>query len=228
MNASLIKRFGEGFQFRASYTFGKGLDDVLDFSGASTPYLVTRRYLDRARSAYDVRHNFVVSGTFESPFKAGSAQNWIKGALADIALSPIVSLRSGFPFNLYIGRDVNGDLNSTDRPFYAPRNSGQGEDFYSVDLRLSKRFYLGAREGGVSVDLIVEAMNLFNRANYLRVNDVVCGTTAQPGFINGCDPKFLTGPFDFRGVAGLPPTAPLAFVSAAPPRQFQFGLRFGI
>ena len=103
-----------------------------------------------------------------------------------------------------------------------------GEDFYSVDLRLSKRFYLGARENGVTVDLIVEAMNVLNRANYLRVNDVVCGTTAQPGFINGCDPKFLTGPFDFRGVPGLPPTAPLAFVSAAPARQFQFGLRFGI
>ena len=152
----------------------------------------------------------------------------MKATLADITLSPIITLRSGFPFNLYIGRDVNGDLNSTDRPFYAPRNSGMGEDFYSVDLRLSKRFYLGARENGVTVDLIVEAMNVLNRANYLRVNDVVCGTTAQPGFINGCDPKFLTGPFDFRGVPGLPPTAPLAFVSAAPARQFQFGLRFGI
>jgi hypothetical protein len=228
MNAALIKRFREGFQFRASYTFGKGLDDVLDFSGASTPYLVTRRYLDRARSAYDVRHNFVVSGTFETPFKTGSAQNWMKAALADITLSPIVTLRSGFPFNLYIGRDVNGDLNSTDRPFYAPRNSGRGEDFYSVDLRLVKSFYLGGTDDGVKVDLIVEAMNVLNRANYLRVNDVVCGTTAQPGFINGCDPKFLTGPFDFRGIPGLPPTAPLAFVSAAPPRQFQFGLRFGI
>ena len=228
MNASLIKRFGEGFQFRTSYTFAKGLDDVLDFSGASTPYLVTRRYLDRARSAYDVRHNFVVSGTFESPFKAGTAQNWIKEALADIALSPIVTLRSGFPFNLYIGRDVNGDLNSTDRPFYAPRNSGQGEDFYSVDMRLIKRFYLGGTEDGVNVDVIVEVTNLLNRANYLRVNDVVCGTTAQPGFINGCDPKFLTGPFDLRGIPGLPQTAPLAFVSAGSPRQFQFGLRFGI
>ena len=75
--------------------------------------------------------------------------------------------------------------------------------------------------------MIVEAMNLLNRVNFLRVNDVVCGTTAQPGFISGCDPKFLTGPFDFRGIRGLPPTAPLGFVGAAPPRQFQFGLKFG-
>ena len=76
------------------------------------------------------------------------------------------------------------------------------------------------------MEFIVEAANLLNRANFLRVNDIVCGTAAQPGFINGCDPKFLTGPFDFKGIRGLPPTAPLAFVSAGPPRQFQFGLKF--
>lgn len=226
MTASLLKRFGERFQFRVNYTYSKALDDVLDFSGASTPYLPTRRYLDRGLSAYDLRHNFVASGIFETPFKAGSQHNWMSRALADITLSPIVTLRSGFPFNLYIGRDVNGDLNATDRPFYAPRNSGIGENFYSVDLRLSKRLRLGQNDEGPSVEFIVEASNLFNHVNYLRVNDVVCGTAALPGFINGCDPKFLTGPFNFRGIRGLPPTAPLAFVAAAPPRQIQFGLKF--
>jgi hypothetical protein len=227
MTTSLHKRFGEGFQFRASYTWSKAIDDVLDFTGASTPYLVTRRYVDRGISAYDVRHSFVVSGNFESPIKGSPGHNWMARALADITLSPIINLRSGFPFNLFIGRDVNGDLNSTDRPFYAPRNSGLGEDYYSVDFRLSKRFVVSNKAEGPSVELIVEATNLLNRANFLRVNDVVCGTAAQPGFINGCDPKFLTGPFDFKGIRGLPPTAPLAFVSAAPPRQFQVGLRFG-
>jgi hypothetical protein len=225
MTSSLLKRFGEGFQFRASYTFSKGLDDVVDFSGASTPYLVTRRYLDWGLSSYDLRHSFVLSGSFESPFKADPARRWMSRALADIRLSPIITLRSGFPFNLYIGRDVNGDLNSTDRPFYAPRNSGRGENFYSVDLRMSKRFRLRRNSEAPGVEFIVEATNLLNHVNFLRVNDIVCGTAAQPGFINGCDPKFLTGPFDFRGIPDLPPTAPLAFVSAAAPRQFQFGLK---
>jgi hypothetical protein len=121
---------------------------------------------------------------------------------------------------------VNGDLNITDRPFHAPRNSGRGENFYSVDLRMSKRLFLRQNSEGPRVEFIVEATNLLNHANFLRVNDTVCGTTGQPGFINGCDPQFLTGPFDFRGRRDLPPTAPLGFVSAAPPRQFQFGLRF--
>jgi hypothetical protein len=226
MTSSLIKRYGKSFQFRASYTYSKALDDVLDFTGASTPFLPTRRYLDRGRSAYDLTHSFVASGSFESPFNPGSGHNWAERALADITLSPIITLRSGFPFNLYIGRDVNGDLNGTDRPFYAPRNSGIGEDFYSVDLRISKRFYLDQNREGPRLEFIIEAINLLNRSNFLRVNDIVCGTAAQPGFINGCDPKFLYGPFDFKGIAGLPPTAPLGFVAAAPPRQFQFGLKF--
>ena len=226
MTTSVLKRFGGGFQFRASYTYSKALDDTTDFNGGLTPYLPTRRYVEKGLSSFDLRHSFVFSGTFESPFKAGPGHNWIWRALADITLSPIVTLRSGFPFNLFIGRDVNGDLNTTDRPFHAPRNSGLGEDFYSVDLRLSKQFYLRQNAEGPRVEFIVEATNLFNHVNYLRVNDVVCGTTSQPGFINGCDPKFLTGPFNLRGIRGLPPTAPLGFVAAAPARQFQFGLEF--
>jgi hypothetical protein len=226
MTTSLHKRFGEGFQFRAGYTYSKALDDVVDFSGSTTPYLPTRRYLDRGLSAYDLRHSFVVSGSFESLFKAGPGRHWMARALADITLSPIITLRDGFPFNLYLGRDVNGDLNTTDRPFYAPRNSGRGENYYSVDLRMSKRFHLRRNSEAPRVELIVEAANLLNHVNFLRVNDIVCGTTAQPGFINGCDPRFLTGPFDFRGIPGLPPAAPLGFVAAAPARQFQFGLKY--
>jgi len=226
MTASLIKRFAEGVEFRASYTYSKALDDVVDFAAGTTPYLPTRRNIDRGLSAYDLRHSFVLSGNFESPVKADPEHKWVTRALVDITLSPIITLRNGFPFNLYIGRDVNGDLNTTDRPFHAPRNSGIGENFYSVDLRMSKRLPLRSDSELPRVEFIVEATNLLNHVNFLRVNDIVCGTAAQPGFINGCDPKFLTGPFNFRGIPGLPPTAPLGFVTAAPPRQFQFGLKF--
>ena len=101
-----------------------------------------------------------------------------------------------------------------------------GENYYTVDVRLSKRFYFRESGAGPRIEFIVEATNLFNHVNYLRVNDVVCGTASQTGFINGCDPKFLYGPFDFRGIPGIPPTAPLGFVAAGAPRQFQFGLKF--
>jgi hypothetical protein len=225
MTSSLFKTFGGGFQFRASYTYSKAIDDVLDFTGASTPYLPTRRRVDRGRSGYDLRHSFVLSGTYETRFKGIAEKSWAAQTLNHITVSPIITLRSGFPFNLYIGRDVNGDLNTTDRPFHAPRNSGIGENYYSVDFRVSKSFHMRSISETAKLEVIIETTNLLNRANFLRVNDVVCGTTSQPGFINGCDPKFLYGPFDFKGIRGLPPTAPLGFVSAAPARQFQFGLK---
>ncbi len=226
MTASLTKRVSGLFQFQVNYTFSKTIDDVLDFNANATPFLPTRRYLERAISAYDIRHNLVASGVFDSPFKAGPGHSLLSRSLADITLSPIVFLRSGVPFNLYIGRDVNGDANATDRPFYAPRNSGIGPNYYSVNLRFTKRFHI-SRNGaeGLRVDFITEAMNLFNHTNFTRVNDSVCGTAAQPGFINGCDPMFLVGPFDFKGRRDLPATAPLGFAGAAPPRQFQFGLK---
>jgi hypothetical protein len=91
---------------------------------------------------------------------------------------------------------------------------------------LTKRFNLTRKNNeGPRLDLIAEAANLFNHTNFVRVNDTVCGTATQAGSINGCDPKFLTGPFDFKGRRDLPATAPLAFVGAATPRQFQFGVK---
>src|SRR4029079_4820525 len=133
-------------------------------------------YLDRALSSFDLRHSFVASGTYESPWVSGPGLNWAERIVSDITISPIVTWRSGFPFNLYIGRDVNGDLNTTDRPYHAPRNSGIGENFYSFDLRFSKQFYLRSESDGPSVEFIVEVTNLLNHVNFLRVNDIVCGT----------------------------------------------------
>jgi hypothetical protein len=226
VTASATKRLSRLFQFQANYTFSKTIDDVLDFQSTAAPFIPTRRFLDRAVSAFDVRHNFVANGVFDSPFKRGGGQPWYARALADISVSPIVFMRSGIPFTLFIGRDVNGDANVSDRPFYAPRNSGRGANFYNVNLRLNKRFYI-VRNGneGWRVELIAEATNLFNRTNFLRVNDVVCGSAAAPGFINGCDPQFLIGPFDFKGRSDVAPTSPLGFVSAAAARQLQFGLK---
>ena len=214
MTVSLTKRYSRHSQFQFNYTFSKTIDDVTDFNSAFSAYIPTRLNLERGLSAFDIRHNFVASGVFRAPFQAGPDNNWLSRALADITLSPVVFLRSGIPFTVRIGNDVNGDTHADyDRPFLAGRNTGLGENYYSLDLRLSKQFHL-RRESGFRVEFIAEAGNLLNHTNFLAINDVV-----------GLDRRFLLGPFNLRGDRSLASTSPLGFTAAADPRRIQFGLK---
>src|SRR5262249_34444622 len=157
-----------------------------------------------------------------SPFKRGEGQPWYSRVLSDLTVSPIIFLRSGFPFTLYLGTDVNGDSNASDRPFYVPRNSGIGPKFYSTNLRLNKRFYFqrSSSNEGLRAEFIAEVTNLFNRTNFLRVNDTICNS----GALFGCnlDPKFLSGTSRFEGRRDIPGTSTLGFTSASTARQLQF------
>ena len=111
----------------------------------------------------------------------------------------MVAVRSGIPFTIRIGvADVNRDNHTTyDRPFYAPRNSGRGANFYSADLRVMKQFFIN-RDSGFRVDFITEATNVFNKTNFLSVNDVFGTDLALLG-------KILFGPYDLRGSKAIPP-----------------------
>ena len=53
----------------------------------------------------DVRHRFVLGGNIKAPL--------------GLALSPFLTFRSGIPFNITTGTDVNGDTLFTDRPSFA-------------------------------------------------------------------------------------------------------------
>lgn len=215
MTASLRKRFSHHFQFDANYTFSKAIDDQTDFNSAFSAFLPTRLNLDRAVSAFDVRHNFVANAVIITPFKSGPGHNALARAFSDINISPILQMRSAIPFTIRLGTDTNGDTHGTyDRPFKASRNSGRGDKFINTSLRVNKQFYIN-REKGMRVEFLTEFTNLFNRTNFLSVNDVF-----------GVNTPFLTGPFDIRGSKDISPTSPLGFNSALSPFQAQFGLKF--
>lgn len=214
LTASLRKRFGNHFQAEANYTWSKAIDDQTDFNSAFSAFLPTRLNLDRAVSAFDVRHNFVANAVIITPFKSGPGHNALARAFADVNISPIVQMRSAIPFTIRLGSDVNGDTHGTyDRPFKASRNSGRVDKYYNASLRVNKQFYID-RERGTRVEFITELTNMFNRTNFLSVNDVFGVTT-----------PFLLGPFDIRGTKDIKSTSPLGFNSALPPFQAQFGLR---
>jgi hypothetical protein len=212
---SVNKRFSHNFQAQFNYTFAKAIDDVTDFNALFFSYIPTRLNLDRSVSTFDIRHNFVASGTFQTPWTRGKADGFVENLLADVSISPIISYHTALPFNGRVGRDVNGDTAANnDRPFAEGRNTGRGGDYFNVNLRVEKGFKFSA-DSNKRLNFIVETTNLFNRTNFLSVNDVI-----------GSDPELLRGPYNFRGDKSKLPTAPLGFTSAADARQIQFGLKF--
>jgi hypothetical protein len=211
---SLRKRFSDNYQFEAHYTLSKAIDDQTDFNSAFAAFIPTRLDLDRADSAFDVRHNVVVNGVFKTPWKAGEGHNIFARAFADVVISPIGQIRTGIPFTIRIGRDTNGDTHGVyDRPYFAARNTGRGDWFKSLNLRVNKQFYI-KRESGLRTEFIMDITNLTNRVNFLSVNDVF-----------GSDPTVLFGRYNLKGSRDIPPTSPGGFNSAAPGRQVQFGLK---
>ena len=218
MTVSLTKRYSAHSQFQINYTYSHSIDDVTDYNSAFAGHDPTNLRLERASSAFDIRHNFVANAVLSSPFKAGPDHNPLARAFADITLAPVVQLRSGIPFSLLLGADANGDAHSGDRPIYASRNTGRGGPFYSWDMRLNKQFFI-SRDKGVRAEFIVEAINILNHTNFEAVNNFV-----------GLNPKYLIGPFapgvfNVTGDRNASSTAPLGFTSAFDPRRIQFGLK---
>jgi hypothetical protein len=219
MTASLTRRFSNYVSFQANYTFSKAIDDQTDFNSAFAPPFPTRLTTERSLSTFDIRHNFVVSGVLQSPFK-----NY---ALRDISLSPSVFIRSGIPFTLRTGADINGDTRSgTDRLFNIGRNTGIGPNFRSVNLRLSKSFRFKT-DGPARIDITADAANLFNRTNFAAVNEILPVTFDGTGRITSLAGDYNAGTVRLTGLRerNFRLGEPLSFTSAFNPRQILWGLK---
>ncbi len=75
LQVSARKRYSHNLVFLASYTYAKSLDDGsswvgVDSGGGAEPEDPTRLYLDKGRSAFDIRHRFTLSGAYEIPFRS--------------------------------------------------------------------------------------------------------------------------------------------------------------
>jgi len=195
--ASLTRRFANHLQFQGNYTWGRSIDDVLDFSSFNSSFYPTIQGKDRAVSPYNISHSFTATAVYTTPFEGGSGHNWLSRVFADITLAPVVNMHSGIPFEIFIDPGTglghpagvptlasaptgtfatpptsNGlvqEASNQARPFNAPRNSGIGAWLYRMDMRVSKDFYVN-KERGIKVGVIATAANLFNHANFTGVN----------------------------------------------------------
>ncbi len=151
---NIINNFSRRGSVTAFYTIAKANSDT-DGVGtfAANPFDFSGEY---GRASTDVRHRFTLFGNYRGPW--------------GLTLNPLVSISSGGPFNIIIGRDLNGDTLFTERPGFAtdlskpgvvisrfgaldpnptpgeviiPRNFGQSPGSIVANLRISKTFGFG-------------------------------------------------------------------------------------
>jgi len=206
------KRLSQRFNLGGNYTWSKAIDEVTDFNSDFQANDQTNVRAERALSAFDERHKFVIYSSLQGLPSRGPDTPWFSRIVADFAVTPIFRANSSRPFNLLAGVDVNGDRHSTtDRPPFAGRNTGIGPNFWTLDLRLTRRLPIAE---GRNLEFIFEAFNLFNRLNFASVNN-----TVGPNF---------TGPFRVAADRELRPSDPLGFTSAFDPRRIQLGFRLNL
>jgi outer membrane receptor protein involved in Fe transport len=190
LDIGLFKRLTRRYTFESHYVLSSSLTDSMFFGEADTGVPNQFGVSDsgeRAPSDFQQRQRFVAHGLVELPFRA--------------QLSGVATLASGLPVNPLTGLDDNGDGYKSDRPVGFARNSFRTPAQTNFDASLAKRF---APREGLVLELRGEVFNIFNRSNFIKLNNIY-GNAAAP------DPKFL---------------APLAGVQNSDPgRQFQFGAR---
>ena len=207
MTLEASRRLGKNVRIIGNYTLSKAIDEVVDYNSDFQATDQINLRAERALSSFDQRHKAVVYAFLESPLEPGH------GTMSDIfgnfMLSPLLMINSGRPFNLLTGGDLNRDNHSTtDRPPFAGRNTGTGDGYWSLDLRLTRHVTVK----DTRIEFIAEAFNVFNKLNYRSVNNTV--------------PSNFTGPFNVHGDPNLSPSQSLGFTSAFDARRIQLGVRW--
>jgi outer membrane receptor protein involved in Fe transport len=220
------QRFTRGFQFIAAYTFSKAKDDRPDQTtvvvGADDAKIVENQVdpgLDYARSDTDLRHRFVFSPVYDIGRIKWSDSPVARTLFSDWTLSGIVQLQSGSPYSALVGNDPNNDGNrANDRLPGTTRNQFTTPAVYQLDARVTRNIPFNE---SMRVRLILEAFNLFNRANVVTVNTTAFNfSTASGGILT---PAPLVTAFGTPRTFSSPASGTTTF---ATPRQLQLAVKF--
>jgi hypothetical protein len=161
--------------YRVSYTLAKAENNVGEFffSGPIDPFDLSK---DWGRSDNDRRHLFVFSGGVNTSM-APARSSWER-VTHGFQVSTLVQAYSAAPFNITSGlTTIQG---TAGRPVvngeYIARNTGIGDEFFSLGLRISRAFRI---RGEAQLEAMAEAFNLTNAVNEIARNTTF-GTGAYP------------------------------------------------
>jgi hypothetical protein len=114
LTANLRKRFGNHYEFLASYTYSHAIDDSTDLQSTLTPQDSFYPGYDRSTSLFDQRHRLVFSGVYQTGQMHGG---FARSFFSNWTIAPLLEVASGRPFNIITGNDDNLQLSSlTGRP----------------------------------------------------------------------------------------------------------------
>ncbi len=172
LHVSFVNRPAPWGHYRVSYTLSRSRNNVGEFffSSPIDPFDLTK---DWGRADNDQRHRLSVSGSARTPAEppAGLAE-WLRNGWQ---VSASLQAYSAAPFNVTSG--VTTIQGTAGRPVvdgaYIERNAGRGNDFFSLNMRVSRAFPVAGR---VAIEAVAEGFNLTNRLNPLTRN-----TTFGPG-----------------------------------------------
>jgi hypothetical protein len=190
--ATINKRFSTALQFGASYTWSHVIDDAPDATAvvpgtddAKLVYSPLFPRTDFASSLNDVRHRFVLNTIFDTNSVVSNLSEVPKAILGNWQISGILTAQSGQPYSAFLNSDLNNDGNrSNERVPGSARNTYRLPNLFSVDPRVTRRVALNER---YSLNLIVEAFNVFNRRNITGVRSTLYNVaTANALATNPC------------------------------------------
>ncbi len=177
------RRFTDGLQFQASYTFARSTDtnqNSATFTQTNSPYDILDGSFDAGPSNFDIRHRFVASAVWSPTFYKGDRNSIGNYILNGWTLSPIINYFSGSPFSATVsGQSLNGTNGGNFFPLLG-RNSERLPSLTNIDLRLSKRFRVTET---TSLEFLAEAFNLLNSTHIFGTNSTLynrAGTPANP------------------------------------------------
>jgi outer membrane receptor protein involved in Fe transport len=222
----VTKRLSRGFQFLASYTWSKAKDERPDQTivvvGADDAKIVENQLspgADYGRSDTDIPHRFVFSPVYDWGKIAWTDNSVARALFSDYTISSIVQFQSGTPYSALVSGDPNNDGNrATDRLPGTVRNQFTSPSIYQFDARLTRSLKFGE---SMRVRLILEAFNVFNRANVATVNNTyfvysggAAGTLSFPSALSA---------FGTPRTFASPASGTTTF---ATPRQVQLAIKF--
>ena len=169
ISISVQRRLIRELAFLVAYTYGRTRDDASDFDEHPLDPFDFRK--DWALSRQHQAQRLAASALFELPVEDWEAgPDWLRESLEDVIVSPILTVGSGRPVNALSTTDTlrTGAFPISARPPGLGRNPFLDPKIANFDLRIMKGFWV--KQGRAILQVGVEAFNLFNHSNALRVS----------------------------------------------------------